>query len=207
MKYTQSDLESMLNEFRELPAETTWLEFKTNLSDPVKIARYISALSNMAAYCGRSYGYLVWGVDDVTHEIKGTSFNKDVVCAERNQPLELWLRLVIKPQTNYEFFDFEQNGKRIVMLEIESAYRQPVTVKGGGWARIGNVLTELNKDPKIAAAIYRTLGHDWSSEVVHAASIEDLDPNALSTARAMYMDKHKDDDFADEIPGWDDLPF
>lgn len=207
MKYTTDDLVVMVDEFRALPAETGWLEFKTNMADPVKIARYISAVSNMAAYCGRSYGYLVWGVDDVTHEIKGTVFDKNAIKAEKNQPLELWLRLVIKPQVNYEFFEFVQNGKRLVLLEVESAYRLPITVNGGGWARIGTALVELNKDPKIAAAIYRTVERDWSAEIVPAATIDDLDAEALAKAKEMYADKHKDDGFAGEIPHWDVVTF
>lgn len=207
MKYTTNDLRSLVDELRSLPAETTWFEFKTSMSDPVKIARYISALSNMASYSGRSYGYLVWGIHDVSHEICGTEFNKNVVKAEKNQPLELWLRLVIKPQTNYEFFEFEHEGKRLVLLEIEAAYRQPVTALGGGWARIGNALVELNKDPKIAAGIYRAVGGDWSAEVVPSALIGDLDRTALAKAREMYADKHKDDIFAAEIPEWDDVTF
>lgn len=207
MKYSSTDLIALVEEFRSLPAETGWLEFKTNMADPVKIARYISSLANMAAYAGRSYGYLIWGVNDVTHEIEGTSFNKDAVKAEKNQPLELWLRLVVKPQISYEFFEFEIDGKRLVLLEVESAYRQPVTVSGGGWARIGNALVELNKDPKIAAAIYRTVERDWSAEIVPSATVGDLDATALAKAREMYADKHKDDIFASEIPTWDDITF
>lgn len=209
MKYTQQDLESMLDDFRGLPAETAWLEFKENMADPVRIAKYISALSNMAAYYGRNAGYLVWGVDDVTHEIKGTDFDKDVVKAgtHQDQPLELWLRLVIKPQTSYEFFPFESDGKKIVILEVDAAYRQPVTYQGQGWARIGNALTEMSKDPKIAAAIYRTTGTDWSAETLPAAKVNDLDPAALTAAREMFADKHKDDVFAAEIPNWDDITF
>lgn len=209
MKYTQQDLESMLDDFRGLPAETAWLEFKENMADPVRIAKYISALSNMAAYYGRNAGYLVWGVDDATHEIKGTDFDKDVVKAgtHQDQPLELWLRLVIKPQTSYEFFPFESDGKKIVILEVDAAYRQPVTYQGQGWARIGNALTEMSKDPKIAAAIYRTTGTDWSAETLPAAKVNDLDPAALAAAREMFADKHKDDVFAAEIPNWDDITF
>ena len=209
MKYTQQDLESMLDDFRGLPAETEWLEFKENMADPVRIAKYISALSNMAAYYGRNAGYLVWGVDDATHEIKGTDFDKDVVKAgvHQDQPLELWLRLVIKPQTSYEFFPFESDGKKIVILEVDAAYRQPVTYQGQGWARIGNALTEMSKDPKIAAAIYRTTGTDWSAETLPAAKVNDLDPAALAAAREMFADKHKDDVFAAEIPNWDDITF
>lgn len=189
MKYSVEDLIVMVNEFRALPAETGWLEFKANMADPLKIARYISALSNMAAYYCRSYGYLIWGVDDITHDIVGTDFCKDTIKAEKNQPLELWLRLVVKPQIAYEFYEFEAEGKRLVLLEIESAYREPVTARGGGWARIGNALVELSKNPRIAASIYRSAGRDWSAEIVPSASISDLDEKALAVARSMFMDK------------------
>ena len=207
MRYTEKDLVQMVEEFRRLPAETSWLEFKSNMADPVKIARYLSAVSNMASYCGRSFGYLIWGIDNDTHEITGTEFDKDVVTGEGGQPLELWLRLVIKPQIAYDFHSVMIDRHKVVLLEVEAAYREPVTFHGFGWARIGNSLTELNKDPKIAAAIYRTVGRDWSAEVVPSATVDDLDRTALDAARAMYTDKHKDDIFAPEITAWDDVKF
>lgn len=40
----------------------------------VLIREYISALSNSATLCGRTKGYLVWGIQDETHEIIGTEF-------------------------------------------------------------------------------------------------------------------------------------
>lgn len=98
MKYSQIELENMLRDFCRYPAEPMWFEFKTGLMDPVQIAKYISGLANVAAYSGRTHGYLVWGVHNDTHEIVGTDFDPDVVNAEKNQPLRLWLRLVVKPQ-------------------------------------------------------------------------------------------------------------
>lgn len=38
------------------------------------IGEYISALSNSAALCERLKAYLVWGVQDDTHEVVGTEF-------------------------------------------------------------------------------------------------------------------------------------
>ena len=83
MKYTQKELESMLAEFRASPAEPSWLEFKTGLKDPVQIAKYISGLANVAAYAGSTHGYLVWGVQNETHELVGTDFDPDVVLGRR----------------------------------------------------------------------------------------------------------------------------
>lgn len=54
-------LAGLLRELRKLPNETEWVEFKANYADPHEIGEYISALSNAAALCGKTNGYLVWG--------------------------------------------------------------------------------------------------------------------------------------------------
>lgn len=94
-----------------------------------------------------------------------------------------------------------------MILEIEAAYRCPVAFDKTPWIRFGSSLTELSKHPRIAAEIYRTTGHDWSGETILGASLLDLDESALRLARVKYAEKHKDDDFAAEIPGWDDVTF
>ena len=66
-------LAGLLRELCKLPKENEWVEFKANYADPKEIGEYISALSNAAALCGKTNGYLVWGVDDVTHDITGTA--------------------------------------------------------------------------------------------------------------------------------------
>ena len=192
MKYTQKELVSMLSEFRASPAEPSWLEFKTGLRDPVQVAKYISGLANVAAYAGSTHGYLVWGVQNETHEIVGTDFDPDVVLAEKNQPLRLWLRLVVKPQIQYEFYPFEIEGMKVVMLEVEAAYRQPVTFKGCAYVRIGSALTELAKAPKIAESIYRTIGHDWTAELVRGEGLDALDPEAIYVALEWYVIRVRD---------------
>ena len=191
MKYSNAELCAMVDEFRTFAAEPSWLEFKAGMKDPVQIAKYISGLSNVAAYAGNTHGYLVWGVNDETHEVETSDFDPDVVKAEKNQPLRLWLKLVLKPQIEFEFYPFEYDGRKGVLLEVEAAYRQPVTFRGVGYVRIGSALTELSKEPKIAASIYRTLGHDWSADIVHGAGNEDLDPAAIAYARELFADRHK----------------
>ena len=207
MKYTQKELESMLEEFRASPAEPSWLEFKTGLKDSVQIAKYISGLANVAAYAGSTHGYLVWGVQNGTHEIVGTDFDPDVVLAEKNQPLRLWLRLVVKPQIQYEFYSFEIGGIKVVMLEVEAAYRQPVTFRGCAYVRIGSSLTELSKAPKIAESIYRTIGHDWSAELLRGEGLDALDADALACAKREFAQKHKGERCIEDMAEWDDITF
>lgn len=205
-KYTESDLVAMVSGFRRMSSESRWLEFKSNLDDTERIAKYVSGLANAACYDGRDAGYLIWGIDDKTHEVRETDFDPDKLTHER-QTLRMWLRSKLKPEVRFEFFPFVYEGARIVLLEVEAAYRRPVTFDGKAWMRDGTSLTELAKVPGAAETIYRKVGHDWSGGVVHAAKLSDLDPKALAVARKMYSDKHKGDDFAAEIAGWSDTEF
>ena len=67
-------LMSLVHELRNLPAETEWLEFKRDNDNPETIGQYLSALSNSAALLGKAKAYMLWGVDDATHELVGTTF-------------------------------------------------------------------------------------------------------------------------------------
>ena len=66
--------QDIVRELLQYPSETEWIEFKCNNEDPHAIGEYISALSNSAALVGKSNAYMVWGVDDVTHDIICTNF-------------------------------------------------------------------------------------------------------------------------------------
>ena len=64
----------LTRELLKLPSETTWVEFKHNNCDPGSIGEYISALSNAAALEDKTNGYLLWGVENSTHKLLGTTF-------------------------------------------------------------------------------------------------------------------------------------
>ena len=62
-------LRSLVRELASLPDEIERVEFKCNNNDPERIAKYISGLSNAAALEEKPYGYLVWGIDNSSHDI------------------------------------------------------------------------------------------------------------------------------------------
>jgi predicted HTH transcriptional regulator len=70
---TAQELSDLLQILTKQPQESQWLEFKLNGIDHERIGQYISALSNGAMLANQIYGYLVWGVEDGTHIIKGTA--------------------------------------------------------------------------------------------------------------------------------------
>jgi ATP-dependent DNA helicase RecG len=71
---TPAQLSALLRELLALTRETEWVEFKENVTDPEMIGKRLSGLANSAALLGKPFGYLVWGVEDETHDLKGTTF-------------------------------------------------------------------------------------------------------------------------------------
>ena len=93
---------SILHELRSFPTETEWVEFKHNNSKPDEIGEYISALSNSAALYGKTNGYLIWGVNDQTHDGIGTTFTPGTT-AIGHEVLENWLLRLLTPKIDFVF--------------------------------------------------------------------------------------------------------
>ena len=85
------NLNLLINELISLPTETEWLEFKHNNFNPQMIGEDISALANSAAYRGKDKAYMIWGINNETHEIVGTNYNR-FSKLEKNQEIESWLK-------------------------------------------------------------------------------------------------------------------
>lgn len=200
-KYTDEQLRSLLTELLSYPDELPWLEIKHGNDNPDEIGRYISALANSACTENREYGYMIWGVENDSRIIEGTAFDPDHK-NKNQQPLRIYLSRTLKPEIAFEFYSFEVDGKKVVILEVEAAYRRPISFQGTEYIRIGESRTELSKHPKEAAKIYRTVGKDWSAEVVVDATMKDLAPEAVKAARERYSEKHRNDSFAEEIETW-----
>ena len=130
-------LKSLVKEIIKLPNETEWIEFKHNNEDPQMIGEYISALSNSAALNGKINGYMIWGVDDKSHELLGTSFRPSL-SKKGNQELENWLLGNLDPKIDFKFYELEIDSKNIVLLEIAPAYRHPVKFNGTEYIRVGS---------------------------------------------------------------------
>jgi predicted HTH transcriptional regulator len=73
MGFELHDPPRLLETLRALPRETDWLEFKVSTFDAVSTGQYVSGLANAAMFERQKLAYMVWGVEDQTHEIVGTS--------------------------------------------------------------------------------------------------------------------------------------
>lgn len=161
---------SLLNELRKLPKETEWVEFKLNDAEPEDIGEYLSALANSAALCGKAFAYLVWGIEDGTHNIAGTSFLPSRTKVG-NEELENWLLKLLTPKIHFRFFEFDLNGVSIVLLEIGRAFRHPVQFKGNEFIRVGSYKKRLKEFAEKERELWRIFDQTPFEKLVAAEEL------------------------------------
>ena len=118
----------LLKKLISLPKENEWVEFKHNYHSEDEIGERISAIANSACLDNRAFGYLVFGVDNDTHDIVGTTF-KPTLKKVGNNELENWLIQNLTPHIDFRIHEFQCDGKDIALFEIPSAENQPVDFK------------------------------------------------------------------------------
>ena len=144
----------LVRELCKLPHETEWVEFKLNQDAPQVIGEYISALANAAALHGKAQAYMLWGIDNGTHTIAGTSFSPGVA-KKGNEPLETWLLRLLSPRIDFRFHEIVADERRVVLLEIDRASRQPVAFSGIEFTRVGSSRRKLKDFPEKERALWR----------------------------------------------------
>lgn len=147
------NLDRLVMELCKLPNETQWLEFKHDNYDPTMIGQDISALANGAALHEKSCAYMLWGVDDTTHEIVGTSFNLQTL-KKGNQELENWLRFLLSKNADFEFYSTIVNNKNVGVLIIYKATNQTVMFEKVDYIRIGSYTKKLHEFPTVQAQLW-----------------------------------------------------
>lgn len=129
-------------------AENAVVEFKRENIDPKVIAKYCSALSNAARIEGKEFAYVLWGIDDVSHDVVGTDFNPDGVKAGSNTVLQFWLAQQLKPSIAFSFRRIMHPQGAVVLLEIPAANNAPVAFNDIAYVRIGSATPKLTDYPE-----------------------------------------------------------
>ena len=171
---TPEYIASLVRELCALTSETEWVEFKVNNDNPQTIGENVSALSNGAALNGRASAYLVWGIEDSTHNVVGTDFNP-AVARRGNEPLENWLLRQLRPQTDFRFHETPVDDKRVVLMEIEPASQSPVAFSGDEYIRVGSVTKKLKDHTEKERALWRVFDMANFENGVAAERVSDED--------------------------------
>ena len=152
--YSNEHLADLIQRLCGLPGETEWVEFKVNYRKPEDIGKYISAMSNVAALNRKASAYVVWGVEDETHAIVGTKFSPGTQ-KKGNEPLETWLLRLLEPHVDFRFHEAMVDSRKVILLEVESTTRQPVSFSGEEFVRIGSNTKKLRDHPERERQLWR----------------------------------------------------
>lgn len=182
---TPEYLNSILRELIALPNETECVEFKKDNTDLEQIGEYISALSNSAALCGKANAYLVWGINDATHEIVGTNFSPSTE-KKGNEELESWLLRLLSPKIHFHFYPLDIDKKQVVILEIARASHNPVQFKGSEFIRVGSYKKNLKDYPDKERALWRIFDETPFEEIVALERVTDEEVLKLLDYQAYF---------------------
>jgi predicted HTH transcriptional regulator len=167
------DLIVLLKEFQALPQECEWIEFKVNNANPQEIGEYLSALSNSACYHNQKKAYLVYGIEDASHRLVGSSFKpkKEKV---GNQEIENWLATQLSPKVDFRIYEFEYEEKEFAIFEIDATISTPVSFKGIPYIRIGSIKKKLDEHPERERKIWnKSSKYVFEKEIAYENATEE----------------------------------
>lgn len=151
---TETELKTLIKELVSHSQETEWLEFKLNFHSNQEIGVRISALANGACLSKKQYGFLVFGIEDKTHNIKGTTF-KVKTATKGQEELENWLIQRLDPRIDFKTYEFEYSeGINISMYIIPAAVNRPVKFTNQAYIRIGSYTRLLKEFPEKESKIW-----------------------------------------------------
>jgi ATP-dependent DNA helicase RecG len=186
----------------KLSTENEVVEFKEAKTQYNKdnLGQYFSALSNEANLKAQPYAWIIFGVKN-NKSIVGTIINDDQLNDYKNEMAQH-----TSPRLSFEETErIEVDGKNVILCKIPAAPQgQPVSWKGHYYGRDGESLGALHDNERDRIRIQNT-ALDWSAQVIHEATINDLSNEAIDFARKQYIEKNKSKE--SEIQQWDDATF
>ena len=173
----------MIHDFEDEVVE--FKEAKTNFFFR-DIGKYFSALGNEANIRDRKEAWLIFGVTN-KKKIVGTAYRKDGSLQRLKKEIVVGTN---ERLTFMEIYELELEGRRVVAFQIPPALREiPTTWNGAAYAREDESTCPLPMDK--VDLIRSQIGVDWSKEIVENADMEDLDQEAVSYARTLFIRKQK----------------
>ena len=169
MKYqinmSEQQLLELIKDLIKQPKESEWVEFKLNFHSEQEIGERISALANGAAIHNQDFGYLVFGIEDETHIIEGTTF-KPKSQKKGNEELEHWLAQRLNPRIDFRIYEFAfDSQKNIALFVIPSAQNKPVDFSHTAYIRIGSITRKLSDFPEKERKIWRKTAKPYELEI------------------------------------------
>ena len=206
MIYLYKNNDELLDILDELLAneENECVEFKRakNDFDIDLLGKYFSALGNEANLKNKQYSWIIFGVDNKTHDLIDTNFLYD------NNFNKIKKQIADNTTDNITFieiYSIYKDDKRVIMFQVPAASGVPINWKGFAYGRAGESLMPLasNKIEQIKA----TANYDWSRQIIYEATIDNIDKEAIKLAREQFKKKYEGKEVANEIDNISDIDF
>jgi predicted HTH transcriptional regulator len=160
-----TELIALVNELVNQPQESECVEFKLNFHAAEEIGERISALSNGACIHNQPFGFLVFGVEDQTQRIKGSTFRAKS-SKKGNEDLEHWLLTRLNPRIDLTVYDFNYDANRAISIYIiPAAKNQPVEFLHQAYIRVNSITRKLNEFPQKHAKIWKKDSIPFEKEI------------------------------------------
>ncbi len=150
----EDELNDLMPQLLRLPRENGYVEFKHSHHKPEEIGKYLSALANSAFLADQPYGYMVFGVEEVTGRIVGTKF-KAYEHKMANKDLELWLADLLAPRINFKIYSFFYGAKELVLFQITASSGQPTFFANLAYTKVRNQVQFLREFPELELKLWQ----------------------------------------------------
>ena len=191
-----------LKEIIAYTGENEWIEFKVNDYNPQEIGEYISALSNSACLHHKEFGYLIFGIENSSKVIVGTSF-KPKQYKIGNEELENWIATQLKPRIDFSIIELNVSSKTVIIFKVDATIDTPIKFKGEEFIRVGSYKKKLSEFPEKARKIWNkaktkrfekeialgNLDSDTVLQLLDYSSLFDLLKQALPTNKESILEK------------------
>jgi ATP-dependent DNA helicase RecG len=159
----EQELKDLLVSLLAYPKENEFLEFKVNQYEKDEVGKRLSALSNGAALVSKEFGYLVFGIENETHRVVGTTF-QPTLFKIGNEELEHWLAQRLNPRIDFRLHEFKHGEKNIVLFQIPASKGQPVSFQHIEYLRVGSQTRLLKDFPEKERKLWERPATDFERE-------------------------------------------
>ena len=164
---------ALVDELLARNTENPCVEFKHNKDSEDLIGKLCSALSNAARIEQQDFAYVIWGIEDITKNILGTTFCPDTKTVG-NQVFQMWLTQKLTPRISFQFRKIAHPDGNLVLLEIPSAHSTPVEFDRTAYIRIGSATPRLSDCPEhYQKLITRLRPYMWEKAIAKSFNTSD----------------------------------
>lgn len=154
-----SELNEIVKSLLSLPKECEWAEFKLNFHGEEELGQNISALSNGACLQGKPYGYILYGINDISISVKGTTFRPKSHKIKKEE-LENWILQRLSPRIDVEFIEGTYNDLPVALVKIQAAQGQPTSFLHKDYVKVGSITRSLKEFSEKERKIWNSVKKD-----------------------------------------------